>query len=338
MTEKIDEMPLISVIIPAYNIEQYLERCLESVRSQTYRNIQVIIVDDGSQDRTGEIADKFAKQDSRFSVIHKENAGVSAARKTGLEVAQGEYIGFVDGDDFVEPDMFEHLLNNALVYEADISHCGYKMIFPDGHQDVYYGTGKLIKQNHEQGILDLIQGTFVDPGLWNKLYKRCVVADFEKNDIWDSTIRINEDLLMNYLFFAKAERAVYEDIPFYHYILRPGSAATSKRQQYKITDPIKVMERIVEDTQSNQKIFCCAYERYLRTLISAAIQGDWKEEAYKAKLILKEEFDTKRTAKNCKSLKLRGMVFGIVYTYPLYKIIRVLYDFFTGSNRKYDLS
>ena len=110
MIKGLNKNPKVSIIIPAYNIAPYLERCLESVRCQTYKELQIIIIDDGSRDQSGQIADTFAEKDKRFRVIHKENGGVSAARKTGLEQADGEYIGFVDGDDYIEPKMYEKLV------------------------------------------------------------------------------------------------------------------------------------------------------------------------------------------------------------------------------------
>ena len=125
----------ISIIIPAYNIEKYLSATLDSVLVQTYKNIEVIVVDDGSQDRTAAVIDDYAKRDSRIIAIHKENGGVTSARLRGLAESTGEWIGFVDGDDLVEPQMFARLLDNALANNADIAHCGYQMVFPDGHVD-----------------------------------------------------------------------------------------------------------------------------------------------------------------------------------------------------------
>ena len=129
---------LISIIVPAYNIEKFVERCLESISAQTYQDLEIIVVDDGSTDSTAEVIDQYRKKDDRVIAIHKQNGGVSTARSAGLAIATGEYIGFVDGDDYIEPQMFERLLTNMRKYGADISHCGYKMIFPDGHEDEHH--------------------------------------------------------------------------------------------------------------------------------------------------------------------------------------------------------
>ena len=115
--------PLISVIIPVYNVEEYLDKCIQSVLNQTYHNLQVVLVDDGSKDKSGEICDKYAKLDPRIQVIHQTNAGVSAARNVGLDTALGDYIAFVDGDDWIYQRMYEHLYGLMLQYEADIVQC-----------------------------------------------------------------------------------------------------------------------------------------------------------------------------------------------------------------------
>ena len=139
-------MKKISIIVPIYNIEKYLPRCLDSILAQTYKNLEVILVDDGSVDNSGMIADKYARNDQRINVIHQVNKGVSAARNAGLDLATGDYIGFVDGDDYIEKDMYERLLFNAIKYKADISHCGYQMVFPN-RVDYYYDTKEIRIQN-----------------------------------------------------------------------------------------------------------------------------------------------------------------------------------------------
>ena len=218
---------IISVIVPAYNIDTYIGRCLESLMKQTYTNLEIIVVDDGSTDKTGEVIEKYAVMDRRITPIHKKNGGVSSARLTGIDRATGLYIGFVDGDDYVEPEMFEHLLSNAVQYHADIAHCGYKMIFPNGHIDYYYNTKKLIMQNNMTGLKDLVSGVFVEPGLWNKLFSKRLFDNLSEHEQIITSVKINEDLLLNYFLFRKAKLSVYEDICPYNYILRQNSAVTS---------------------------------------------------------------------------------------------------------------
>lgn len=241
MIKELNENPKVSIIIPAYNIAPYLERCLESVRHQTYKELQIIIVDDGSTDETGQIADSFAERDKRFHVIHKENRGVSAARKTGLEKAEGDYIGFVDGDDYIEPEMYEKLVGLAVEYGADITHCGYQMVFPD-RVDLYHGTKQLKLQDTYTGVKDLLEGTLIEPGLVNKIYRHKLFEDIE----YDEKIVINEDLLLNYFLFHRSGKAVFTDVPYYHYMVRKNSASTSDWNEHKLLDPIRVLETMYE--------------------------------------------------------------------------------------------
>ena len=127
----------ISVIVPVYNLQDDLERCVVSIMAQTYSNLEIILIDDGSTDRSRDVIQKLAEMDGRIVPVYKENGGVTSARLAGLRKATGEYIGFVDGDDEIEPDMYEFLLKNALDYNADISHCGYQMVFDDGRVKLF---------------------------------------------------------------------------------------------------------------------------------------------------------------------------------------------------------
>lgn len=255
----------ISIIIPAYNIEAYLARTLDSILAQTYENIEVVVVNDGSKDGTGAVMDRYASMDYRVKAIHKENGGVTSARLRGVAEASGEWIGFVDGDDFIEPQMYERLLENALKYGADISHCGYQMVFPS-RVDYYYNTGRLVEQDHNAGLRDLIEGRFIEPGLVIKLYRQELFAGLAER--MDPSIRINEDILMNYWLFKGAKRSVFEDVCPYHYILRPGSAATSKLNPHKLRDPLAVIHAILADADGDLRPVVLA--RLARQLITNA--------------------------------------------------------------------
>lgn len=326
----------ISIIIPAYNIAPYLERCVNSILAQTHRELEIIVVNDGSTDDTGAVVDRLAASDSRIKAIHKENGGVSSARIRGVRESTGAFIGFVDGDDYVEPEMFAHLLKNALEHGADISHCGYQMVFPDGHVDLYYGTGNKRLQDQMTGLRDLLQGRFVEPSPCNKLFSRQTLLGFEYSPLWDNSLKYNEDVLMNYILFSRAQKSIYEDIPFYHYILRAGSAATSKKKHYQVRDPRIVMERILGDVSSDSPLYPIAYERYLRTLMGIAGQCDWPEEQAQAKQLLRRHALRAQRTPGI-SGKFRLMVFVSTYLEPAYKLIRRVYEKRTGIGKKYDL-
>lgn len=162
--------PLISVIVPIYNVEAYLPRCLDSIVNQTYRNLEIILVDDGSPDNCGAICDEYANRDSRIRVIHKVNGGSSAARNAGLDVARGEYIGFVDSDDIIRPEMYELLLNALRESEKKIA-CCYAGWDPRDQSPVEH------PEIREVGMEDTINGIFsgqVGTSVWRRLYHRSI--------------------------------------------------------------------------------------------------------------------------------------------------------------------
>lgn len=319
--------PLISVIIPAYNIDGYLPRCLDSVLKQTYSNLEVIVISDGSTDGTNDIIKMYAEKDKRVVPVFKENSGVSDTRNKGLDIANGDYIGFVDGDDYIESDMYEKLIKNALEYNADISHCGYQMVFPN-HIDYYYNTRKKVLQNHEQGLFDIISGEYVEPGIWNKIYRSELIEDirFEKN------LREKEDLLFNVFAFNKSKISIYEDIVPYKYILRKGSASTGELKKYHVEGSLFVARKIYEIFKINEKLNSVVCRNWIVTnirLYKGIILSKNKElkELFKAGLInnLKNSRNTCDSIE--KKLKLeRTLIIHFPYIYLIIsKIYRKLY-------------
>ncbi len=255
---------LISVIIPAYNVAPWLPRCLDSILAQTHKNMQIIVIDDGSTDATPQIIDEYAKKDLRIQAVHQKNAGLVAVRDKGIELSSGEFITFVDGDDAIIPSMYEKLLANALKYEADISHCGVSFCFSDGHEEFHYGTGKLVIQNHIEGLKDLLEGTFVEPGVWNKLYKSTLL----KNSCLDCTILNNEDLLRNFVVFDRAQKSVYEDFCGYLYFQREGSMSKDNKRLVTACRQISRAREIIVK-QSSEEIYPYAMQTWLSSIVNA---------------------------------------------------------------------
>ncbi len=266
----------ISIVIPIYNLENYISATLDSVFAQTYTDIEVIAVDDGSTDETPSILDAYAESEPRLKVIHKLNEGVSKARLTGIKAASGEYIGFVDGDDKIDPDMYERLILNAVRYRADISHCGYRRLNPDGTVSYYYNTGDVIVQNNEQGLYDLLEGAKIEPGLWNKIFRASLFSNVTDNPEMDFSLKNNEDLLMNYFLFKSSEKSVFEDFCPYQYIVRSNSASKGAVSVNKLSDPIKAAKKIYYDIDNNQKLKKSAARLYGIKLVNAAAYGGKK--------------------------------------------------------------
>lgn len=237
---------MISIIVPAYNVESYVKKTIESILKQTYTNIEVICVNDGSKDNTLQRLRFIAASDKRVRVFTKENEGVTKAREFGFEQAQGEYIGFVDADDIVEPDMFERLYQNMKKYDTDISHCGYVIDKLDGGKEYFYNTGRLAKQDTAEGVKALLHGSF-EPGLWNKLYNHNLLHSLFQSGVMDYSIKMNEDVLMNYYLFKEARSSVLEDVCLYHYVKREGSATMSTYNRKETWDRLNVKKIIYED-------------------------------------------------------------------------------------------
>ncbi len=206
-------LPLLSVIIPVYNAEEYLNRCVESVRNQTYSNLEIILIDDGSSDKSGEICDKYAAEDKRIRVIHKQNGGQSSARNMGLDIASGELIGFVDSDDYIQSNMYEFLFYLMNKYHADISCCNYERLDKSGH--IRFCSDDLDEElvlSGKESLRMLLSQQKIIYAPWNKLYKR--------NDFWDKNRFIDmiyEDQEITARCLANAKSVIYSGKPLYYY-------------------------------------------------------------------------------------------------------------------------
>lgn len=253
----------ISVIVPVYNVENYLSACLDSILSQTYQDFEIILIDDGSKDASGQICDAYAGKDPRIQVVHQENGGVSRARNRGLELATGELISFIDSDDTLEPDMYELLVRVMREHNADISHCGYKHIVGEEIRLVH-DTKRVIPQ-HTQGALDcFVDGRMFGGGLWNKLYRRELLDNFSFRE----DLKNNEDILFNFEAFRQANRSVFADYPLYNYIARVGTSAVfTIPSEKKIRDSCVVSQTIWESLRGTP-LQDSAAVRHLRSLRS----------------------------------------------------------------------
>lgn len=323
--------PLISVIIPAYNIAEYLPRCLDSVLGQTYSNLEVIVVSDGSTDGTNDIIKSYAEKDKRVVPVFKENSGVSDTRNRGLDIAKGDYIGFVDGDDYIESNMYEILIKNALEYDADISHCGYEMIFPS-HIDYYFNTKELRVQDNNRGMLDLINADKIEPGMWNKLYRKSVLKDVRL----DKKIKFNEDTLFNLEAFKNSSKSVFYDIPLYHYVLRKESAtgvSNIKVSSKRLEDVIRAAQLIIEKSGNEYKIY--TVKRYLSCLVGNFRTVILAEKNIKKRFYNYIKSEIKKYYKYKSNLpKSKRIEVVLINRCPmLYKLLIKLYYFLPGKRK-----
>ena len=168
---------LISVIVPVYKVEQYLEKCVNSISVQTYSNLEIILVDDGSPDKCGDICDSLAKKDNRIKVIHKPNGGLSSARNAGIDIASGQYIGFVDSDDSIEPYMYENLLGLIKHDGTKLAVCAVNYIYEDGKKANKAALGKNCTFDFYHAMVEMNTHRLFDMGAWSKLYHKSLFDD-----------------------------------------------------------------------------------------------------------------------------------------------------------------
>lgn len=228
------DKPLISIIVPTYNVEKYVEKCIKSLINQTLSNIEIILVDDGSTDRSGDICDKYEAIDKRIRVIHQTNRGLGLSRNSGIEVAEGDYIGFVDSDDFVSIRMFEILYRNAQLHNADISYCTHQK-FED--EKLVSDTKELKakvktwvgKESIRQYMLDRIglppqssRDNLYGASVWCGIFKKWIFSDLCARFVSERQF-IAEDMIFNIDVIPNCKCIVHQDEPLYYYRFNPAS-------------------------------------------------------------------------------------------------------------------
>jgi len=229
------EKPMISVIVPVYNVEAWIGRCLDSILAQTYRNIEVILVNDASSDDSGRICEEYAERDGRIQVVHfPKNRGPSAARNEGIRMADGAFASFIDSDDYVEPDLLEKLYGILCEHEADLSACG-----ADG---IRLKGGPPGTFSRSEAVCCLARGIPFNHVPWGKLY----AMELVKKHPFDERYFYSEDLLFLYQILKSAERVAYLPDRLYHYVNREGSQVHSGADERKCT-ALLVHDRICRD-------------------------------------------------------------------------------------------
>lgn len=210
--------PLVSVIVPIYKVEEYLEQCVDSIINQSYKNLEIILIDDGSPDNCGKICDKYADMDSRIKVIHKSNGGLSDARNVGINIAKGDYLVFVDSDDWINKYMIEKLLDLAINKDLDIVECKFKEVYDRNSVMDESKIGEVKVFNNKEALENHFNGQGLYRCVWNKLYKKYVF-----NEIRFPKGKLAEDLHTTYKLFFKANKVGLVDFIGYYYYIRPNS-------------------------------------------------------------------------------------------------------------------
>lgn len=242
---------LISVIVPVYNVEKYLEECINSIINQTYKNLEIILVDDGSKDNSSRICDELSKKDSRIRVIHKENGGVSDTRNVGILNSTGKYIQFADSDDFMEDNMIETLYKDIVESKAEVAMCSY-YLFKNGIKTTDANYEKEI-YNKEQILGEILLDEKIRSYAWNKLFKKNLF-----DEIQFPNGKVFEDIYIIPRVLEKSEKVVFNNTPLYYYRQREGSILHKQTNELRL-EYIKAALNInkeIENNFSNLKQYC----------------------------------------------------------------------------------
>lgn len=271
--------PLISVIVPVYKVEKYLHRCIDSILAQTYENIEVLLIDDGSPDQSGAICDDYQAKDSRVRVFHKENGGVSSARNLGLRESKGDYIVFVDADDYIDEKMYATLLTNMLNENADTSICSYYQEADDGVFHKHWQNDEYLVFDKGEQIANLVSNQYYTCSCWDRLFKKKLLDSISFNTEYS----FYEDYFFLYEVMQKSEKAVFTSVPLYYYCNNQNSAARAPFNTQKM-DIEKVCEYVLGDIkQKYPEIYPIAKREYVRILIFccsliAKAEGEYPDE------------------------------------------------------------
>ncbi len=272
----------ISVIVPVYNVEPFLEQCVDSILSQTHTDLQIILVDDGSKDGSGQLCDRLSKKDTRIEVIHKENAGSSSARNVGLEIARGDYISFIDSDDFIDSTMYEQMLRVFEKCNCDIVGCAINRYYYKENVCKRY-----IHYNYTEILTDFTQAELeklhilcqIDCSTCNKLFKREIII----NERFKEGVVTNEDFLFFYHIYKKIKKLTYLNLPLYYYRYTENSVSNSfNLKSFHIIDTGLDIKKDIDRCGKNE--LKSAADRYLYSMCFAycfAIRYKCKKGVYK---------------------------------------------------------
>lgn len=249
---------MLSVVVPIYNVEKFLDKCITSIVNQTYKNIEIILVDDGSSDLSGKICEKWKKKDKRIVVIHKANGGLSSARNAGIEIATGKWISFIDSDDFIELDMFETMIAAAKKTGKDIACCGRIVDLWGEKEKIEFSIQEEQLYSREEAIREVLLLRNIDVSACDKIYKRTIF-----NDIRYPEGRISEDAAIIFDLLNITNGIVHVGKPFYHYVFRKNSISKSvyNHQRYNSFENCEKNKRFIDLNypvlKNVCKIYCC---------------------------------------------------------------------------------
>ncbi len=319
--------PLISFIIPVYNVEKYLAQCIESIRVQSHDNIEIILVDDGSTDKSGEICDNFSKTDNRVRVIHKENGGASAARNAGLGIAKGNYIAFIDSDDYVSPSMAEKLLDAISKTDSDLAMCNFAYTDELGNiTESFSDDTKAGEYRTEELLRKVAAGWTFGILVWNKLFKK---------ELFDGGLlflegRIAEDEMIAHRLLARVRKAVIIPDVLCFYRQRTGSVTNSAFNEKNLDSLEALIDRVEFFISINKEEL--AYIASVTAMKNLADLWSFRNKSKEIKAVLKS-YRTRirnlcgKIGKQQVAGKYVVSVFLFEKSFPLFLLMKRLWDF-----------
>lgn len=232
-------MEKLSIIVPVYNAERTIGKCIDSILAQTFSNFELILINDGSNDMSLEICNKFKNKDERILIIDQENQGVSAARNRGIQLAKGDYIGFIDSDDWIEENMYEMLLREINAYDADIAMCGVSIDFENGDTKLLHSCVKRYAFDSAQAIEAMLENKICKGYLWNRIYKK----ELFEGLFLAEDIAMCEDVLISIDLFHRSSVIVYNTKSMYHYF-QSGENMTQKGFSKQYLTGVHAFEKV----------------------------------------------------------------------------------------------
>lgn len=323
LIRELDMEKLLSVVVPIYNVEPYLDRCMDSIINQTYRNLDIIMVDDGSPDKCPEKCDVWAKKDGRIRVVHKENGGLSDARNRGIRIAKGDYITFVDSDDFIDLNMYSIMMEALERTGAGVATCG-RYIFSKGRKKEKHTVNEETVLSAVKAIEELLRGGVIEEAAWDKIYKKELFDDIEF-----PVGEINEDMpIMPYLM-EHAGKVVCTGKPLYYYCENPGSITRSSYNEKKriiikhIADVSAYLKPKYPELKSALQEFCgrYAFNYYILFVQDPELKKLYAKDyhIYK-KMVVDNAWQLLRSENVCRNAKLE-LICAIAGIYrPVWKI------------------
>lgn len=329
MKKASNRIPKVSIIVPAFNVEKYIAKCLNSILKQTYKDYEVLIINDGSTDNTPVICEQFAKQHPEITIFNKKNGGLSSARNYGIKKARGKYVTFIDSDDYIEPTYLYTLIDDITANNCEISMVKHNIVYP--HKTINTGTHTRIKLDSQECLKKMLYGDDVDVSAWAKLYEKNLFTNIEYPNN-----RLFEDSATTYLLIDKANKIFLNSTPLYNYIIRNDSI-TNKSFNKNNLDLIEATFQMTSYIESKYPMLKQACERrniyaHLSVFRKIALaDNNTINKSYGKKVFSYIKDNRKKVLRDKFIPKRDRIALRFANNYTTFRIINILYEKLRGT-------